>query len=135
MYTGIQHLHSGMAYLVLAALLFSIVYLLIAFVNKQPFTDKHRKIALIGFIATHLQLLFGLVLYFISPLGVSNISGEVMKNSEMRLLAVEHPLTMIIAIVLITIGYSKGKKLKEDNARYKNILILYGIGFFLILDR
>lgn len=135
MYTGLQHLHSGFAYLLLAALIFSILYILISYVGKKPFTDKHRKIALIGFIASHVQLLFGLILYFISPLGVSNISGEVMKNAELRLYAIEHPLTMIIAIVLITIGYSKAKKLTDGDQRYKKILIFYTIGLILILSR
>lgn len=135
MYTGLQHLHSGFAYLLLAALIFSILYILISYVGKKPFTDKHRKIALIGFIASHVQLLFGLILYFISPLGVSNISGEVMKNAELRLYAIEHPLTMIIAIVLITIGYSKAKKLTDSDQRYKKILIFYTIGLILILSR
>lgn len=135
MYTGLQHLHSGFAYLLLAALIFSILYILVSYLGKKPFTDKHRKIALIGFIAAHLQLLFGLILYFISPLGVSNISGEVMKNAELRLYAIEHPLTMIIAIVLITIGYSKAKKLTDSDQRYKKILIFYTIGLILILSR
>lgn len=135
MYTGLQHLHSGFAYLLLAALIFSILYILMSYVGKKPFTDKHRKIALIGFIASHLQLVFGLILYFISPLGVSNISGEVMKNAELRLYAIEHPLTMIIAIVLITIGYSKAKKLTDSDQRYKKILIFYTIGLILILSR
>jgi hypothetical protein len=135
MYTGILHLHSYFAYLLLAALIFSIVYILIAYMNKQTFSEKHRKVALIGFIASHLQLLFGLILYFVSPLGMSNISGEVMKNSELRLYAVEHPLTMLIGIILITIGYSKAKKLTDSDQRYKTILIFYIIGLILILSR
>lgn len=135
MYTGIRHLHSGFAYLLLAALVFSIIYILISYLGKKPFTEKHRKIALIGFIAAHLQLLFGLILYFISPLGVSNISGEVMKNAELRLYAIGHPLAMIIAIVLITIGYIKAKKLKDSDKRYKTILLFYILGLILILTR
>lgn len=135
MYTGLLHLHSYFAYILLAALLFSIAYILIAYMNKQTFSEKHRKVALIGFIASHLQLLFGLILYFVSPLGMSNISGEVMKNSELRLYAVEHPLTMLIGIILITIGYSKAKKLTDSDQRYKNILIFYTIGVILILSR
>ncbi len=135
MYTGLLHLHSYFAYLLLGALVFSIVYILMAYVNKQPFTDKHRKIALIGFIASHVQLLFGLILYFVSPLGMSNISGAVMKNAEMRLYAVEHPLTMLIGVILITVGYSKAKKLTDSDQRYKKILIFYIIGLILVLSR
>lgn len=135
MYTGLLHLHSYFAYILFAALVFSLVYILMAYINKQPFTDKHRKIALIGFIASHVQMLFGLILYFVSPLGISNISGEVMKDSQLRLYAIEHPLTMLIGVVLITIGYSKAKKLTDSNQRYKKILIFYTIGIILILFR
>lgn len=135
MYTGIKHLHSGVAYLLLAALVISIIYTLIAYLNKKPFTEGIRKFALVGLIATHLQAVFGLILYFVSPLGLASLSAEAMKNADMRLYVVEHPLTMIIAVALITIGYSKAKKLKEDNARFKKILIFYTLGLVLILLR
>ncbi|HYG39175.1 MAG TPA: hypothetical protein VD908_11175 [Cytophagales bacterium] len=135
MYTGLKHLHSGLAYLLLAALIFSIVFILISFINKKPFTDGKRKISLIGLISAHLQLLIGLVLYFVSPLGVAAFSGEAMKNSVSRLYMLEHPLTMIIGVILITIGYSRAKKLQQDDRRYKSILIFYTIGLILILLR
>ncbi len=135
MYTGFQHLHSYFAYIVLAILIVVFIYVLINFVNKKPFTENVRKASLIGLIAAHLQLLFGLVLYFISPMGISNFSGQAMGDSMARLLMLEHPLTMIIGIILITVGYSKAKKGEEDTGRYKKILIYYGLGLFLILIR
>ncbi|PAU93230.1 hypothetical protein CK503_12460 [Aliifodinibius salipaludis] len=135
MYTGFQHLHSGLAYLVLLILVGVIGYALMNFINKKPFTEKSRKISLVGLIAAHIQLLIGLVLYVISPMGISNFSGEAMGDAMSRLYMLEHPLTMIIGIVLITIGYSKAKSGDDDAARYKKILIFYGLGLFLILLR
>jgi hypothetical protein len=135
MYTGFQHLHSGIAYLVLLILVGVIGYALVNFINKKPFTERARKFSLVGLIASHIQLLIGLVLYVISPLGVSNFSGEAMGDAMARLYMLEHPLTMIIGIVLITIGYSKAKSGDDDAARYKKILIFYGLGLFLILLR
>lgn len=135
MYTGLKHLHSGFAYLLLAVLVISIIYVLVAYLNKKPFTEGIRKTALIGLIASHLQFLFGLILYFVSPLGLASISGEAMKNANLRLYVVEHPLTMLIAVALITVGYSKAKKLKEDNARFKKILLFYTLGLVLMLSR
>ncbi|WP_445665880.1 hypothetical protein [Fodinibius sp. AD559] len=133
MYTGFQHLHSGLAYLVLLILVGVIGYALMNFINNKPFTEKARKFSLVGLIAAHIQLLIGLVLYFISP----NVmfSGEAMGDAMSRLYLLEHPLTMIIGIVLITIGYSKAKSGDDDAARYKKILIFYGLGLFLILLR
>jgi NADH:ubiquinone oxidoreductase subunit 2 (subunit N) len=135
MYTGLQYAHSGLAYLLLAALVFAIVYNLIGFMGNKPFTEGNRKIALIGLISAHIQLLIGLVLYFISPLGMSNFSGANMKDATARLYMLEHPLTMIIAIVLITIGYSKAKKLQDSRERYKKVLIFFTLGLILILSR
>ncbi len=138
MYTGFRHLHSYFAYLLLAVLIFSIIYVIVQFVKKKPFTEKVRKISLIGLIASHLQLLIGLVLYFISPRGISLFSDEmsqIMGDSVTRLYAIEHPLTMIIAIVLITIGYSKAKKPGDDVRRFKTLLLFYLIGLILMLTR
>jgi len=135
MYTGLKHLHSYLAYLLLAALVFSIIYVIIQFVGKKSFTEKVRKITLIGFIATHLQLLIGLVLYVISPVGLSNFSGEAMSESLSRLYILEHPLTMLIAIVLVSVGYIKAKKPGDDARRFRTVIIYYGLGLILMLSR
>jgi len=135
MYTGLQHLHSYFAYLLLAILVFSLIYTIVMFVRKEPFTDKVLKVALAGFISTHLQLLIGLVLYVISPRGLSNFSGEAMGDSLSRLYILEHPLTMIIGVVLISVGYIKAKKPGDDIRRYRTIVIFYLLGLGAILLR
>jgi len=135
MYTGLKHLHSFLAYLLLAAILFSIVYVIIQFVKQGSFTEKVRKITLIGFIAAHLQLLIGIILYVLSPVGLAHFSGEAMQNSLSRLYILEHPLTMIIGIVLITVGYIKAKKPGDDARRFKTIIIFYTLGLAIILLR
>lgn len=135
MYTGLQHLHSYFAYLLLAILAFSLIYTIVMFVRKEPFTDKVRKVALAGFIATHLQLLIGLVLYVISPRGLSNFSGEAMGDTLSRLYILEHPLTMIIGVILISVGYIKAKKPGDDIRRYRTIVIFYLLGLGAILLR
>lgn len=135
MYIGFKHLHSGLAYILLAVLVFSLIYALVNFVKNKPFTENVRKASLAGLIASHLQLLVGLVLYFLSPVGFSNFSGEAMGDAMSRLYMLEHPLTMIIAIVLITVGYSKAKAPGEDSSRYKKVLIYYGLGLALMLLR
>lgn len=135
MYTGLKHLHSYFAYLLLAILAFSLIYAVVMFLRKRPFTEKVKKVALAGFIATHLQLLIGLVLYVVSPVGLSNISGEAMGDSLSRLYILEHPLTMIIGIVLISIGYIKAKKPGDDVRRFRNIIVFYALGLALILLR
>ncbi|MBK7226818.1 MAG: hypothetical protein IPH96_15940 [Saprospiraceae bacterium] len=135
MYTFIKEAHSGIAYLLLLPLVLIVLFAAYSFFTKQAFTDRHKKFALVGLIVTHLQILLGLIIYFISPLGMSNFSGESMKSSTMRLYILEHPLMMIIAAVLITIGYSRAKRLIVDSSRHKAILIFYGIALIFILSR
>ena len=136
MYTGIQHLHSGIAYLALLALVVVIFYMLIGSLSNREFTEKDRKIGLIAFILSHIQLLVGLILYFISPLGLEMLSsGSAMSDSAARLLALEHPLINIIAIVVISVGYIRAKKMSISRAKFRSIYMMYAIGLVLILSR
>lgn len=129
MHSIIQPIHSYLAWLALTLVILSVVA---ALLSGSTFKNSYRKIARFALIAVHIQLVIGLILYFTSPLGFSNLSGESMKDSFTRLLAVEHPFTNIIAIILITIGHAQSKRL-DDGSR--KILIFYGIGLLLLLSR
>lgn len=132
MYELIQKFHSVWAYSTLAVLVIALINGFVGLTSNKVFTQKDKKISLFGLIATHIQLVLGLVLYFVSPLG---LQGFNMKESALRLTSLEHPLINIIAIVLITIGWSKHKKQEESKAKFKAITIFYGLGLLLILSR
>lgn len=133
MYTFIQKFHSGWAYLVLLLLVLAVINSFLGLSSKKDFTAKDRKIALFALIFTHLQLVIGFILYFVSPLGKDSL-GQ-MKDAALRLTSLEHPLINIIAIVLITIGWSSHKKQESSNGKFKKIAIFYGLGLLLILSR
>jgi hypothetical protein len=133
MYEILQKAHSGWAYLVLIALLIAVVNSFLGMNSKREFTPNDRRFALLGLIATHLQLVIGFILYFVSPLGFASL-GQ-MSDKAVRLTSLEHPLINIIAIILITIGWSKHKKSLESQSKFKTITIFYGIGLLLILSR
>lgn len=139
MYEFIQKFHSGWAYLALLLLVIAVINAVLGYIGKKEFTAKDRKIAIFGLIGTHTQLLVGLILYFVSPNGFSALSnsgmGVVMKNAALRLTAVEHPVINIIAITLITIGWSKHKKLTTSESKFKTFAIFYTLGLLLILSR
>ena len=133
MYNILKESHNGIGMLLFAFLIIIVIFILVRFLMNQPFNKTAKVFALIGLILMHLQVLVGFILYFISPLGFSNFSGEAMGNSISRLYIVEHPLGMIIAAVLITIGYSQSKKITlSDKAKYKRILIYYTIALALV---
>ncbi|GGE23549.1 hypothetical protein GCM10011516_21520 [Sphingobacterium cellulitidis] len=132
MLTGMKHLHSTLAIVLLIALVVAILITIANYAGNKPY---NRKIALIGLISAHIQGLIGIILYFVSPLGLSSFSGENMKNGDLRLYFLEHPIMMIIALVLITMGYSKAKKLTDQKAANKTVIIFYILGLILILTR
>jgi hypothetical protein len=133
MYQFIQKFHSGWAYIALLLLIIAVANALIGLTSKKEFTTKDRKIALFGLIAIHIQLLVGMILYFVSPLGFASF-GQ-MADKALRLTSLEHPLINIIAITLITIGWSKHKKLVTSTPKFKTFTIFYGLGLLLILSR
>lgn len=133
MYQFIQKFHSGWAYLALLLLVFVVISSWLGSSAKKEFTAKDRKIALFGLIAAHLQLTIGFILYFTSPVGFA-LLGE-MKDATVRLTSLEHPLINIIAVALITIGWSKHKKATDSAAKFKAIALFYGLGLVLILSR
>ena len=130
MYNGLLHAHSGLRWVALILLIYSVFN---AFSKRKDgdFTDGDRKLTLFTMISAHLQLVFGLVLYFISD--KVSFSEGFMKNSVLRFYAMEHILLMLIAIVLITIGYFKVKKSTESSDKFKRILIFFGIALVLII--
>jgi len=136
MYNIVKEAHSGVAYLVIILLLIASLNAIIALATKREFVDRDRKIGLFALIFSHIQLLIGLVMYvlYITQDAFPGF-GAAMKNSGLRLFVVEHPLVNIIAIVLITIGWSKHKKIANGNAKFKPFAIFYTIGLLLILSR
>ena len=132
-------LHSYLAYAVLLILILAVSNALKGwFTKKSEFSlDKDYRVSLLALILSHIQLLLGLAVYFTSARGFSAIQefGMGGLNSAARMLAVEHPFVNILAIVLITIGWSTHKKVMEATAKFKKISIFYGLGLLLILSR
>lgn len=129
-------IHSYWAYIVLTILIIAVLNALIGLLSKKEFKDKDLRISLFALIATHIQLILGVIAYFTSAYFQTMQSegmGYVMKNSELRKPLVEHPMAIIIAIALITIGFSKHKKKTTDNSKFKTIFIYYFIALLLIL--
>jgi len=134
MYPMLKHLHSGWRWIVLALLLAAIINAIIKWQSGKTFSESDRKLGLFALISTHIQFIFGLILYFMSPLvsfegGMKNIMG----NAVTRFFTVEHLTAMLIAVVLITIGYSRSKRQTDGTQKFKTQAIFYLIALAIIL--
>ena len=137
MYNILKTVHSYWAFFVLTILFIAILNSLIRIISKKSFNSTDLRISLFGLIFSHIQLLIGLILYFISPWfdQWSSLGMGVMKNNESRLYLVEHPITNILAIFFITIGWSLNKKQSESSKKFLRISLFYGFGYILLLSR
>ncbi len=138
MYETILNLHSYWAYLVLIILIIAVVNAIVKSVGGKEYSAKDFRISLFTLIVSHIQLLIGIVLYFVSPrfavfseLGM----GGVMKDAVNRLYLIEHPLINIIVVALITIGYSKHKKKLTSAPKLKTLAVFYTIALVLLVSR
>ncbi|MBT3611803.1 MAG: hypothetical protein HN522_02520 [Flavobacteriales bacterium] len=127
MSTGLLHLHHYLPYLFFIVLIISIVR---AALNKIPDVKKDIFLTL-TLIFAHIQLLLGLVLLvnFIS------IAGVQMGEAANRFVSIEHPLMMIIAVLLITIGKVKAKKATDNTKGNKTVFSYFIIALVLVVLR
>ena len=130
-YSIFKDLHSGLRYVVFVLVLIAIIQSLLGWFGKKPYTEVNRKVNLFTLISAHTQLLIGIVLYFLSPFVQFN--SNTMKDATTRYFTVEHWVMMIIAIVLITIGYSKSKKAVLPEAKHKTVAIFYLIALLVVI--
>ncbi len=124
-------IHSYWAFIALVMLIIATVNAIIGYTSKKEFKNRDLRISLFTLIVMHIQLLIGLGWYFMSPWYKSIKASGI--DASNRLLGVEHPIIMIIAIVLITIGWSKHKKKLNDTSKFKTIALFYSCALLLIL--
>lgn len=128
LYNILKHTHSGLRWIVLLLLIAAIVT---AWQAMQSKSGGKSKLAMFAQISVHTQFLLGLILYFISP--HVQFGEGFMKNNVLRFYGVEHITIMILAVVLITIGYSKGKRQADDYTRNRTVFRFYLAALILIL--
>ena len=138
MYPLIKILYYYWSYITLLVLIFAFLNALIGKIRGKDFKLKDLRISLFGLIFSYLQLLIGLLLYIVSPwfnqwskLGIVNV----MSNSQIRFYLVENPSLNIIAIILITVGWSVHKKQGDPGKKFLRIIIFYGLGLILKLTK
>ena len=129
MYPGLVHAHSGLRWIALVLLVAAVVTAIGKWQGKSGYTDGNRKLYLFTLITIHTQLIIGLILYFISP----KVNFGMLSEKLYRFYTVEHTTGMLLAIILITIGYSLSKRALDITKKQRLIGIYYGLGLLLIL--
>ena len=136
MYTGFLHIHDTLRWLLLVSLVVTLVKYLAGWLGNKPWTKLDNVLGIVFTSLMDLQLLVGLVLYFLlSPITKLALSdfGAAMKNADLRFYAVEHFSMMLVAVVLVHIGRVKSKKANTDQGKFKIASIFFLIALALIV--
>jgi membrane protein DedA with SNARE-associated domain len=83
----------------------------------------------------HLQIILGIVLYIsnVLPMFDQFTMKDIMESTEKRFLVVEHISMMVLAGILITVGYSWGKRAAHSPQKFKRTGMMYLFAFVLML--
>jgi len=130
MYNGLLHAHSGLRYITLILLLVVVIQSLVGWQRKRKFASIHKMIVNLNFYTIIIQLLIGLGLYLLSSKVMFDPS--MFKSTLVRFFTLEHPMMMLIAVVLII--YSSAKAKVYDNYKtHKKLFWCYGIGLLIVV--
>lgn len=134
-YTGFLHLHSFLRWIALLLIIVSVIFAFQGLLRKRSFTKTDDRLSLFTMISFHLQLLVGIVLYFVSPVveAARQDFSTSMKDPVLRFFLVEHAFAMIIAIALVTVGRIRSRKAESDRGKFVQLAIFYTIALIIVL--
>ena len=134
MYEVTLYLHSWLRWLLVFALLYSLISSGTALFSGRAFrkADNIARGSVSGF--AYLQLIIGFVLYAISPLIKTFMRNrdEAAESSVLTFFGIYHISLMIIAIILITIGGARAKRALTDPAKHKMIFLWFGLAAIVL---
>lgn len=135
MYPFLLTLHNILRWLIVITAVVALVRMYSGWLGKKAWTKADDRAGLWFTMMLDIQLLVGLLLYFVfSPTTLSFLSGQAgMSNGLVRYFAVEHLLMMLIAVVVAHVGRSMSKKATTDAGKFKRGAIWFSIAVLLIL--
>ncbi len=130
-YNILKHAHSGFRWLLLLFLLVVIINAMFKWMKRGVFNKTDQRLNTVVMSLAHLQLIIGVILYFISPKVIFEISS--FNEPFLRFFLVEHLVLMIISIALITIGSVSAKRAKTSVVKFKRTFYFHFLALVLIL--
>jgi hypothetical protein len=137
MFSVLLQLHNILRWVILVLLLLSIIQSFIGWIKHRELREGDAKLWLFTMISVHTTLLIGLILLLFGRYGILS-SGlpegvNLMKDKFYRFFWVEHPVGMLIATALVTIGRGAVKKQITDPLKYKRAFWFFVLALVVIL--
>jgi hypothetical protein len=126
-YEVLKNAHSGWRYVVILLLFAAFITALSGYIGRKEYTEGNRKLNVFALISTHIQLVLGLVLYFMNDWYKADSTTAIGRYWKM-----EHISIMLLAVILITIGNARSKKAVGSRLKYQSIFVYFGFALLLI---
>ena len=124
MYNILTEAHSGWRYLALLALVVAVAAYLVSWLRGREWSRLEQRIGLYAIVVVDIQLLLGLILW-----GVGASMGIIGANAART---IEHPFTMLLAIVLLHVGWVWTKR-SDETVRLRNGAVTFVVTGLLVL--
>jgi hypothetical protein len=138
MYPILLKIHQIASWFLLLAAAWALVRSWRGMIFGKSWLTADKRAAFFLVLLTDLQVLAGLILYFVySPLTriiFSNFSAT-MSDTQVRFYAVEHIAVMLIALIVVHMGRANARKAQFANRKHRISAIFFTIATLLILSR
>ena len=137
MFSVLLQIHNILRWVILLLLTLSILQSFIGWIKRRELREGDAKLWLFTMISVHTTLLIGLILLFFGRYGILS-SGlpegiNLMQDKFYRFFWVEHPVGMLIATALITLGRGVVKKQITDPLKYNKAFWYFLVALLIIL--
>jgi hypothetical protein len=135
MYHLLLTLHSWLRWGVVLTLLVTLLASLTGWLNRRPYTRSDAMLRSLTTSVAHFQLLLGFTLYFQSPIVAYfwENTGHAMDNREITFFGLIHLSMMLLAVVVLTLGSSLGKRAATDAQKHRTVARCFLAGAVIIL--
>jgi hypothetical protein len=136
MYQIILGIHNIVRWVALILAIVATVGAFSGWFGKRQWSERDRKIGSFFGIAMDIQLLLGLLLYFVfSPITRAAMAdfGAAMGVTDLRFFGMEHAFYMLLAVVSAHLGSILSRRAPDSKTKFQRAAIFFGLSLLLIL--
>jgi len=124
MYNFFTQAHDGWHYLASLAMVVAVAAFLVNWLRGQEWSQLEQRIGTYAIIVVDIQLLLGLILW-----GIGASLGIIGANAART---IEHPFTMLLAIIILHAGWVWTKR-SDETVRLRNGALTFVVAGLLVL--
>lgn len=130
-------LHNLTRWIVMVLAIFALYRAYTGWLGKKAYTATDRKAGMFFGIGMDVQLLLGLILYFVGNWGIKAFavaqSAPAAQRMQTLFFAIEHSPVMLLAVILTHVGSMMSRKATDDVSKHKLAAIWFTIVVILVI--